>query len=355
MNLNSLLKSIRSLAISKTFVYSSICTYQLCFGIASAELNPSELPGWQQDDLTHVWSTWQQSCIAFEKQDMVAWHRVCSKSNSINPDDTKAVRDFFEQNFTFTPISNDDGSRSGIITGYYEPVLTGSLHPDEQYQYPIYAKPQSETARTLSRQQIEENPEALSTAIIAWTDNPYDLFFLHIQGSGLIKFKDGTQKSLGYAGNNDHDYTAIGKVLIENGEMQKQNVSMQSLKQWLHEHPHKARDVMNKNQRFIYFNMTDNSLNESGPRGSLNVPLTPLRSIAIDPKQVTLGSPIWLDTTLPQIDQIEVFKRLVFAQDTGAAIKGRIRADVFFGRGKQAEFLSGNMNQSGQMYLLKPK
>ncbi len=273
----------------------------------------------------------------------------------VDAGDIRAIRTFFEQNFKITPILDADGSASGIITGYYEPVLAGSMLADNDYRYPIYGMPASASVRTLSRQEITENPQAFKQHIIAWTNNPYDLFFLHIQGSGLIKFKDGTLKSLLYAGNNDHEYTSIGKVLANRGVMRKGEISMQTLKRWLIDNPDQAVDVMRKNRRFIYFKLSELNLSESGPRGSLNVPLTPMRSIAIDPQQVILGSPIWLDTTLPSKDQPEVFQKLVFAQDTGAAIKGRIRADLFFGRGEQAEFLAGNMNQTGRMYLLTPK
>ena len=356
MNLNSLLKSVQITVKSRLLILSSILAYLFCTGLIADELKPGNVPGWQQDDLRLAWSSWQQSCVAFEKKNQSDWVSVCNKAKSVDANNELSVRDFFEQNFTFMPITNENGSSSGVITGYYEPVLTGSLTADDQYRYPIYGKPESASVGSLSRKEIAENPQALAADIIAWTNNPYDLFFLHIQGSGLISFDNGTQKSLVYAGNNNHEYTSIGKVLIQSGEMQKEKISMQTLKKWLHDHPEKSVDVMHKNQRFIYFKLTEKDINESGPRGSLNVPLTALRSIAIDPNQVTLGSPIWLDTTLPEgADQPTAFKRLVFAQDTGAAIKGRIRADVFFGRGEQAEFLAGNMNQTGKMYLLKPK
>lgn len=314
-----------------------------------------KIPGWQQDNLEDVLNGWRNSCTAFRKQNLHDWHRVCLNADNVNPADTEAVRAYFETNFDIQPILNDDGSSSGIITGYFQPVLSGSLIADNRFRYPIYGKPASDSLRTLSRRAIYERPQDLKEHIIAWTDNPIDLFFLHIQGSGLIRFQDGTQKSLAYAGNNDHAYTSIGKVLHDAGAMRKDEISMQTLKQWLAEHPQQALDVMHKNQRFIYFELSELSVTETGPRGSLNVPLTPLRSIAMDPQQIRLGSPVWLDTTLPSEDQPERFQRLVFAQDTGAAIKGRVRADLFFGQGKRAEFLAGNMNQPGRMYLLTPR
>lgn len=355
MNLNSLLQSDQTTAISKLLISLSFIFYLFLPGVFAEELKLNKMPGWQQDNLSNAWSSWQQSCIAFEKRNLQNWNNLCIKSSTVDPENTRAVRMFFEENFKFTPISNTDGSAVGTITGYYEPVLAGSLSANADYRYPIYSKPDSASVQTLSRKEIAENPQALEPHVIAWTDNPYDLFFLHIQGSGLIRFDDGSQKSLAYAGNNDHDYTSIGKVLLNSGAMRKDEISMQTLKKWLIDHPQQAVDVMHKNQRFIYFKLSESSVNESGPRGSLNVPLTPMRSIAIDPQQITPGSPIWLDTTLPSEDPPEGFQKLVFAQDTGAAIKGRIRADVFFGQGERAEFLAGNMNQSGKMYLLSPK
>ena len=355
MNLKSILNFANSVAIFKLRTWLSIILILLSTLLFADELELRKMPGWQSDNLDNAWHSWQQSCIAFEKQKLEKWNNLCLDASRIDPGDAFAIRNFFEQNFTITAITNNDGGLSGIITGYYEPLLAGSLQANEEYNIPIYAKPESASIRTLSRQKIAENPAALEPHIIAWTNNPYDLFFLHIQGSGLIKFTDGTYRSLAYAGNNNHEYTSIGKVLINSGAMNKDEISMQTLKIWLQDNPEQAIDIMNQNQRFIYFNLTELTANESGPRGSLNVPLTPKRSIAIDPQQVTLGSPIWLDTTLPSDNQSKPFQQLVFAQDTGAAIKGRIRADVFFGQGQQAEYLAGNMNQAGKMYLLTPK
>lgn len=331
----------------------AMCMVPLWLAAQGPALN--QIAGWQQDNLDGALSSWRKSCLVFQKRKLEAWKGVCEKSAQIDPQDTPAVRKFFEQNFSLHPIANDDGSRDGIITGYYQPVLSGSLSPDDRHRFPIYAIPEATSLRTLSRENIANNPGILKPHVIAWTNDPYDLFFLHIQGSGLIRFNDGGYKSLAYAGNNGHDYTSIGKVLVERGEMRRDEVSMQTLKRWLTDHPDQAFELMNENRRFIFFSLNELDADESGPRGSLNVPLTPMRSIAIDPQQVTLGSPVWLDTTLPAEDQSVLFRQLVFAQDTGAAIKGRIRADVFFGRGDRAEFLAGHMNQSGRMYLLTPK
>ena len=312
------------------------------------------LPGWQADNLVNAWPGWLASCEAFRKKKRPVWIKLCNASKDIESGDAAAIRAFFESAFKATPLLNSNGSTDGIITGYFEPVLAGKLKPDNQYRYPVYSKPEHQSLQTLSRQQIEQSPEKLEQSVIAWTNDPYDLFFLHVQGSGRIQLDDGSQKSLVYAGNNGHDYTSIGKVLINQGLMEKDNISMQTLKQWLLDHPEQATEILQQNKRYIFFNLQPTPENQTGPKGSLNVPLTPQRSIAIDPSKVTMGSPMWLETTLPGEPANTTFRRLVFAQDTGAAIKGNVRADVFFGQGEQAEYLAGHMNQNGRMYLLIP-
>ncbi len=310
---------------------------------------------WNSDDMQQIWSAWKNSCTGLRKKQLIKWINLCNIADRISPTDPQ-IKSFFEENFILEPIKNNDGTTEGIITGYYEPVLAGSLTKDSDYKYPVYRKPANTDLRSLTRKQIDSQPEKFKNDILLWTNDPYDLFFLHVQGSGRVQLKDGSQKSLVYAGNNGHNYTSIGKVLINNGQMLKENVSLETLKNWLVTHPGQATGVLQQNKRYIFFDLVDTPKNESSPRGSLNVPLTPQRSIAIDPEHVTLGSPVWLETTLPNANgEPQIFRRLMFAQDTGAAIKGHVRADVFFGRGIQAEYLAGNMNQSGKMYLLVPR
>ena len=355
MNLFSLLNKHHVSLLQKSNTLLILLSFLCTPFVFATEIRLSDLPGWQQDNLNDAWNSWQQSCIAFDKKDLSNWQQLCTRSDSINPDNTQAIRDFFESSFKITAITNSSGTSEGTITGYYEPVLSGSLSADDEFRFPIFTKPLSNEMGSLTRKQIEQDPNQLKQSVIAWTNDPHDLFFLHVQGSGRIQLKNGTQQSLVYAGNNGHDYTSIGKVLINQGLMEKEKISMQTLKQWLQSNPQKAAEIMQHNKRYIYFNLVQTPEHESGPRGSLNVPLTPSRSIAIDPSKITLGSPVWLDTTLPVKEDEELFQRLMFAQDTGAAIKGHVRADVFFGQGKEAEFLAGHMNQLGKMYVLVPR
>jgi len=341
------LRLIRVLIFSTTLALSVACS--------ATQINQSDQPLLASDDMQQAWNAWQNSCITFKKKKQQPWLNLCLKSDQISAD-SNTISTFFETNFKRVPISNSDGTQRGIITGYYEPVLQGSLQASESFKYPVYRKPTNPTIQSLTRQQIEAQPQKFKNEIILWTDNPYDLFFLHVQGSGRVQLRNGEQKSLVYAGNNNHDYTSIGKVLIQRGEMQAEKVSLQTLKVWLNSNPAKSKDVLQQNKRYIFFNLVDTPEDESGPRGSFNVPLTPYRSIAIDPNYVVMGSPVWLETTLPSTDgETRIFNQLMFAQDTGAAIKGEVRADVFFGQGEQAEYLAGNMNQSGKMYLLVPR
>ncbi len=341
------LRLIPVLVFSAVLAFSVACT--------ALQLEPSHQPGWQSDDMQQVWNAWQNSCSAFKKKNNQPWSNLCDQSDQVSAN-SETVKAFFETNFKLVPITNSDGSAEGIITGYYEPVLHGSLQADGKYKYPVYGKPVDPNIQSLTRKQIETQPQKFKNNIILWVDDPYDLFFLHVQGSGRVQLRDGQQKSLVYAGNNGHDYTSIGKVLIDRGEMQREKVSLQSLKNWLNTNPEKSTELLQQNKRYIFLNLTDTPKHESGPRGSLNVPLTPYRSIAIDPNHVDMGSPIWLETTLPSENgESKTFNRLMFAQDTGAAIKGQVRADVFFGLGDKAEYLAGNMNQKGKMYLLVPR
>ena len=340
----------------KLILIAILSILTICPSFANAgETKLSDLPGWGNDDLSDAWDAWTNSCAAFRKKQLPVWIKVCDEADQVTPTEEN-IKNYFESHFKLSAIKNNNSSSDGIITGYYEPVLLGSLEPNDEYKYPVYQKPANPGLQSLSRKQIEQQSEKFIKDILLWTNNPYDLFFLHVQGSGRVQLTNGQQKSLVYAGNNSHNYTSIGKVLIDRGKIEKEKVSLATLKDWLNNHPNQAANVLHQNKRYIFFNLVETPASESGPRGSLNVPLTPQRSIAIDPKHVTLGSPIFLQTTVPnETDQPKLFNRLMFAQDTGAAIKGQVRADVFFGQGERAEYLAGNMNQKGKMYILSPR
>ena len=200
--------------------------------------------------------------------------------------------------------------------------------------------------------QIEENRNLLSGNEIIWIDDRDDVFFLHIQGSGRVRLSDGSMMGVGYSNQNGHPYVAIGRRLLEWEELDRDEISLFTIRQWLADHPERAEELLNENPSYVFFELRADTV--AGPTGSLNVPLTPQRSIAIDPKVVELGTPVWLTTNLPgEPDQI--YQRLVIAQDTGGAIRGPLRADLFWGHGAYAEQSAGIMKERGTMLVLLPK
>jgi membrane-bound lytic murein transglycosylase A len=198
--------------------------------------------------------------------------------------------------------------------------------------------------------------ERLKGNELLWVDDPVGLFFLQVQGSGRVQLPDGSVVRVGYADQNGHPYQSIGAQLVARGALAREEVNLDSIRVWLAAHPDEAEDVLNSNPSFVFFALREPPAETSvdGPLGSLNVALTPQRSAAVDPSFIALGSPLWLDTTLPGAEP-RPYRRLLFAQDTGGAIKGPVRADVFFGHGPAAERLAGHMKQPGRLYVLLPQ
>ncbi len=340
----------------------------------------SDLPGWQVDDLSAAWPALLSQCVKLGKKEP-RWEVICNEANQVSrPGDSK-VRAFLKAHFQPHEIIGTDGSPDGLITGYYEPKLHGSLQADERFSFPLYGRPESLLIVDLDEQfpelkgkrvrgrlvgnrvvpyfdrtAIDGNEQPLQGTEILWVDDPHDSFFLQIQGSGRVELPDGSTVQVGYADQNGHQYVSIGKRLIEWGELSREEVSLFSIRQWLREHPERAMELLNENPSYVFFILKED--NGEGPRGSLNVPLTAERSAAVDRSRIPLGTPIWLSTTLPRDDPAvdpEPYQRLLFAQDTGGAINGPVRADVFFGNGERAELLAGTMKQPGRLFALLPK
>jgi membrane-bound lytic murein transglycosylase A len=331
-----------------------------------------DLPGWPGENLLASWPAWQQSCTRLGKRP--AWQALCADAAALAPTDEAGVRAFFEQRFQPWRIESSDGSTSGLITGYYEALLTGSLVP-KAGSAPLYAVPDDmltldidelypETkglrlrgrleGRTVlpywSRADIEAGRGVTPDKVLAWADDPIDAVFLQIQGSGRVQLEDGTLLRLGYADQNGHPYRAIGKWLVEQGLMAKEEVSMQSIRAWAKAHPERAHEMLNSNPSYVFFRVLPDDV--GGALGALNVPLTDGASIAVDPRHIPLGSPVYLATTRPDMQPLQ---RLVHAQDTGGAIRGPVRADFYWGYGPEAGELAGRMKQRGEMWLLWPK
>jgi membrane-bound lytic murein transglycosylase A len=336
--------------------------------------NWDALPGWADDDLLAAWGSWLQSCAGLQgKPD---WKPVCAAAKQYNPQTTDAVRAFFETWFNVYQSQQADGASTGLVTGYYEPLLQGSLKPSAQNSVPLYGVPKdlltidlstvypelknirlrgrldgNKVVPYLSREQIDSKPQPLAGNELVWVSNAVDAFFLQIQGSGRVQLAEGGMLRIGYADQNGYPYRAIGKVLADRGELPLAQASMQGIKDWARKNPAKLPGILAQNPSFVFFKILPN--NEGGPLGALGVPLTTERSIAVDTRAIPLGAPVWLATTQPL--STAPMNRLVMAQDTGGAIRGNVRADFFWGFGDAAGKQAGMMKQTGQMWVLLPK
>ncbi len=334
----------------------------------------TQLVGWETDELMPAWNTFMQSCAALKQQSN--WQAVCKKASMLEQTNEQTIRLFFESQLVPYQVFNSNGSDTGIITGYYEPLLRGSRKPTEKYRFPIYSPPDDLLVIDLgnalpefkslqlrgrlegrkvvpfySRAEIDRGIATLKNRELLWVEDRVELFFLHIQGSGRIQLENGEIIKVGYADQNGHPYVSIGSLLVQRGELPLEKASMQGIKQWGLQNPEKLTELLHQNSRYIFFRLLPDTL--SGPVGSLGIPLTAGRSLAIDPKIIPQGAPVFLSTTWPNSDK--PLNRLMVAQDTGSAIKGGVRADFFWGFGKEAEIQAGKMKQNGKMWVLLPK
>ena len=334
----------------------------------------SALQGWEADNHAEAWEGLLRSC---DKLAELQWRRVCDLARTAGTPSDDEAKAFFEAHFDLRPVYAQDGQSEGLVTGYYEPLLRGSRAPTDEYRYPLHGVPDDLLVVDLGavypqlknlrlrgklvgnrvvpyhdRAQLDANPELLSGAEILWVDSAVDAFFLHVQGSGRVRLDDGSTVAVGYANQNGHPYQSIGRVLIDMGALQQEEVSLFTIRDWLRDNPEIAADVLASNPSYVFFTMKEDT--DDGPVDSLNVPLTPERSIAVDRRVIPLGAPVWLQTSLPD-ERATPFNRLMLAQDTGGAIKGHVRADVFWGRGLYAERMAGLMKQPGQLFVLLPK
>ena len=334
----------------------------------------SELPGWKEGNALPAWQSFRKSCNVLEKQ--ASWNSVCIAAESLQDPDISAARIFFEQHFNPYALSNPDGSKEGLITGYFEPVIRGSKKPSSRYRYPVYGVPNDLISVDLgeiypelkhmrlrgrlegrkvvpyySRSQIGGSSVPLKGNEILWTDDAMELFFLQIQGSGKVEMDDGETVRIGYADQNGYPYQSIGRILVMRGEIPLERASMEGIKDWARSHPEKLEELLDENPSYVFFWFLPDTL--SGPPGALGIPLTPGRSIAVDSRIIPLGSPVYLSTTWPE--SAKPLNRLVLAQDTGGAIKGALRADVYWGSGRDAGALAGKTRQRGRLWILLPK
>jgi membrane-bound lytic murein transglycosylase A len=354
------------------------CVCPQCPGVAEAKppaaptLAPAsfaDLPGWGTDDVAQAWPAFVASCRALRNRP--AWQGVCDRAAGTRPEQARA---FFQANFTPYRVANADGTTSGLVTGYYEPLLRGSRFRRPPYVHPLYAPPDDllvidltevnpdlrnvrlrgrlEGNRVVpywSRADIERGRAKLAGKELVWVDDPLDAFFLQVQGSGRVQLDGGELLRVGYADQNGHPYKAIGRWLVDRGELTVEQASMQGIAEWAQRNPKRLSELLESNPSYVFFRVLPNA--NGGPQGSLGVPLTPQRSIAIDPKFLPLGAPAWLATTTPAKRPLQ---RLVVAQDTGGAIRGAVRADYFWGFGSDAGREAGRMREQGQLWVLLP-
>jgi len=321
------------------------------------------LPAWENDSLEQAWQSWQRSCQYFNKATQTPWQAVCKESQQVNGSDKKAIKDFYEKNFQVWEIrqARDQnqylrGSQEGLITGYYEPILKGSLTRQGVYQTPLYKMPPSWHAAPSkvrpARAELLQSG-ALKGLEIAWVEDPVAAAFMQIQGSGKILLDNKKILRLGYAGTNNQTFVSYAQWLIQQKQMTYSQASMQAISSWAKNNPTRVNEMLNVNPRFIFFKVLESTTTiQEGPIGSIGVPLTAGRSIAVDWQSVPRGAPVYISTTDPQTSQ--PLQRLVFAQDTGSAIVGGVRADYFWGTGDLAGDTAGKMKHTGRMWVILP-
>ena len=333
-----------------------------------------ELDAITKDDVTKAWPAWQLGCSSLKAKP--AWQAVCNEADKLNNPSKSAIVDYFKNNFAVYRTTNLDGSNTGLITGYYEPVIKGSRNKNDKFRFPLYSRPDDLITVELAslfpelankrvrgrvvgtklipyynRGEIEAENSPLKGREFVWVDDQIDLFFLQIQGSGMVHLDNGEKMHVGYADQNGQAYQSIGRLLIDKGELTADKASMQGIKDWGRNNPNKLRDLLNANPSYVFFRELPAGL--PGPISALGAPILAERVVAIDPRFVPLGAPIFLSTNLPNSNK--PLNRLMMAQDTGGAIKGGVRADFFWGAGDAAGKSAGSMKQQGKIWVLLPK
>ncbi|MFD1624690.1 murein transglycosylase A [Azospirillum griseum] len=347
----------------------------------------ADLPGWTADSQSAALPALARSCKRMMTLSpdrpvgpggvagtIADWQAPCARLGTVPAGDDAAARAFFETEFVPYAAGNN-GERQGLFTGYYETELEGSRQPDPAYPVPLYKRPADlvmvdlgefadrwKGERTAGRvvdgrlKPFEDRAAIEAGALrgkgleLLWVKDPIAAFFLHIQGSGRVRMADGSEVRVNYAGQNGHKYVAIGKELIERGALKKEEVSLQTIRAWLKANPDQAQALMNKNPSYVFFQ----TVAGEGPIGAQGVPLTPGRSLAVDSKFMPYGVPVWLDGEDP-LDSTQPLRRLLVAQDTGGAIRGPVRGDVFWGHGADAEAKAGVMKSKGGYGILLPR
>jgi membrane-bound lytic murein transglycosylase A len=335
----------------------------------------AEVPGWNQDDFGDVWQTWLRSCASSKRA--ASLEKACRLSSApALAADIKAQRAFFEANFVAQRVTTNEGKDSGLLTGYYEPLLKGSRTRSAAFNVPLYGKPDdllplavgefTRSRRTpqglvpyWSRAELEGGAgrASLQGKALLYVDDPVEALFLQIQGSGRIVLQDGAQQGqqvrAAFADHNGHTFKGVGQWLVQRGEIKLEDASMQSIKAWAQRNPARLNELLAANPRYVFFREERITNLQEGPKGALGVPLTAGRSVAVDARAVPLGLPVWIDSTEPL--RTSPLQRLTFAQDIGGAIVGAVRADFYWGTGLAAGEQAGRTKQALKLFVLQPR
>lgn len=305
-------------------------------------LSFDDLKGWRDDDHRAALSAFQVTCPQLESPE---WRPICRVAQTAGQS-RDGARAFFE--LLFRPVQI--GTPPALFTGYYEPELPGSLTRTARFSYPLYRKPPELAEGQLwhPRSVIEGGVLAGRGLELVWLDDPVEAYFLQVQGSGRIRLPDGQVMRVGYAGRNGHPYRSIGQELLRRGAPIT-DVSAQDIKAWVRSNPAAGRALLHSNPSFVFFRKLEDLSPELGPIGAMGRSITPMRSVAVDPAHVPLGAPIWVEK-----DGREPLRSLMIAQDTGGAIKGPQRADIFYGTGADAGESAGRIKDGGRMVVLLP-
>jgi membrane-bound lytic murein transglycosylase A len=335
------------------------------------ELSPSRfagLPGFSDDDHAETFAVFQRSCAAITEglpplrqaiPPSPALRAICRRALAIAPQTPTEARRFFEANFRpFRVEAQHSAAPAGFFTGYYEPIVDGSLRRTRAFTAPILSPPGPGAGALPDRAAIESGALGSHVRPIVWLRDPVEVFLIQVQGSARVRLPDGRALRLVYAGRNGWPYTSIGRILIESGAIAASGMSLAALKQWIRAHGQEQGEegaaLMRRNQSYVFFATAPDLEPSAGPRGGAGLSLSPLRSLAVDRRLYPYGTPIWIDAELPCAPTQTRFRRLMIAQDTGSAIVGAARADIFFGSGDEAGARAGDVRHAGEFVVFLP-
>lgn len=304
-------------------------------------LDWSDLHGWEADDHAAALAVFMETCGDLKNGDWPALCAFASKGNE--------PRAFFETFFRPVLVTDD---AEPLFTGYFEPELTGSKRADARFKYPLYRKPDDapDGSPWLTREEIETSGALSGRGLeIVWLEDPVDKFFLQIQGSGRVALAEGGALRVGYGGKNGHEYRSIGQELVRRGIFEEHEVSASVIRRWVRQNPEEGAALLHHNPSYVFFREVSRVPADKGPLGAMNRSVTAGRSLAVDPEVVPLGAPVWLEK-----EGRDPMRRLMIAQDTGSAIKGAQRGDIFFGTGREAGRAAGRIRDPGRMVMLLP-